>query len=313
MKHKFRTLTTLAILTTATIHFLNRTTNFKYQNSNYLYEDDAFYYEYRFGKVRYTKKGNGNPVLLIHSLDTGSSYYEFNKLSQELVKTNLVYSIDLPGYGLSDKPKITYTNYFYVQLIDSFIKNVIKEKTTIITSGNSSSIALMECVSNSDVVDKLIFINPQYIYDMNLIPSRRNKILQSIFELPVYGTFFYKLYNHKNNFREKFVKEYFYDPAKIKDQDIEAYLESALHEIAGSKYSYSSYHNNYMNINFLSALKNCKNPIILLGGSDEKDIQTNLESYKHYNNSIEIHYIPNTKKLPHLENPNGVLAKLKDI
>ena len=67
MKHTFRKLTTLAVLTTATIHLLNKTINYKYQTPNYLYEQDNYYYEYRFGKVRYSKQGKGKPILLIHS------------------------------------------------------------------------------------------------------------------------------------------------------------------------------------------------------------------------------------------------------
>ena len=37
-------------------------------------------YEWRFGKIRYTKKGTGTPVLLLHDLTEGSSIYEYHKL-----------------------------------------------------------------------------------------------------------------------------------------------------------------------------------------------------------------------------------------
>lgn len=105
------------------------------------------YYEWLFGKVRYTKKGNGNPLLLIHDLAPGSSSYEFSRISSELAKTNEVYILDLPGYGLSDKQNITYTNFLYVELVTDFIKNVIGKKTDVITSGDSS-IAIMACHNN---------------------------------------------------------------------------------------------------------------------------------------------------------------------
>ena len=46
-----------------------------------------------------------------------------------------VYTIDLLGCACSEKPGVTYTNFVYVQVICDFIRNVIGEKTDVITSG----------------------------------------------------------------------------------------------------------------------------------------------------------------------------------
>ena len=69
--------------------------------------------------------------------------------------------LDLLGYGLSDKPNMTYTNYLYVQLILDFIKNVIGEKTDIVASGDSSSIAIMACHNDPESIRNVILLNPQ--------------------------------------------------------------------------------------------------------------------------------------------------------
>ena len=53
--------------------------------------------------------------------------------------------MDLLGCGCSDRPKITYTNFLYVQLITDFIKAVIKQPTDVLTSGLSGSFAVMAC------------------------------------------------------------------------------------------------------------------------------------------------------------------------
>lgn len=62
-----------------------------------------------------------------------------------LAKHHTVYTMDLIGCGRSDKPKITYTSYLYVQLINDFIKDIIHEKTDIIAAGNSCSIVVQAC------------------------------------------------------------------------------------------------------------------------------------------------------------------------
>lgn len=308
--HKLKTFATLLTVSTVTIHFINIITENKYNKKNILKKDDDLFYEFRFGKIRYNKTGNGNPILFIHGLETGSSSYEFHKIVEPLASHYTVYTLDLLGYGLSEKPDITYTNYFYLQLIHDFIQNIIKEPTEIVTSGDSSTIALMLNYLNPELVKTMYLINPQYMFDMNVIPSKQNKLLQTIYELPVYGTFFYQIIHPNEKMKNKFLTEYFYDPAKVKEKDIDAYMESAFIGGSGNKYSFSSVHNHYTNINFVQALKANQKQIILMGGTDLKDADTNLDNYKYYNNHIKSYMIPDTKKLPHLENPDEVVEKI---
>ena len=63
------------------------------------------------------KKGEGTPLLLVHDLNCASSNYEWKYVVDDLSKRHTVYAIDLLGCGHSDKPKMTYTNYLYVQLL----------------------------------------------------------------------------------------------------------------------------------------------------------------------------------------------------
>ena len=129
-----------------TMHVINRVITYIATAENYLDKDSYEYYNWRFGKIAYKKKGNGSPILLVHNLDVCSSSDEWKNIEKELAKTNTVYSIDLLGCGCSDHPALTYTNFLYVQLITDFIKHIIGKKTDIIVSGDSSSFVLMaEC------------------------------------------------------------------------------------------------------------------------------------------------------------------------
>ena len=177
MKNKAKIIITLTGLVTVSIHVLNRVQYSLTTVKNILGCPENNFYEWRFGKIRYTKHGNGTPLLLIHDLTVGSSGYEFNKITNELSKTHEIYTIDLLGYGLSDKPNMTYTNYLYVQLIIDFIKNVIGRKADIIATGDSAPVAVMACHNDPEVFNRLIFINPQNLFKLNQIPSKQTKIL----------------------------------------------------------------------------------------------------------------------------------------
>lgn len=310
MNRRSKTIIALAAITTTTIHIINKIKYAMYTEKNSLSTEKNFYYEWRFGKICYAKTGKGNPVLLIHDLSVGSSSYEFKKLIETLSETNEVYTIDLLGFGASDKPNMTYTNFLYVQLITDFIKNVIGKKANVITSGDSSSIAVMVAHNDPEVISNLIFINPENLYHCNQIPSKQTRLLKFFIELPVFGTFVFNLFTSKAAFENIFENKYFENSNDIKEEDILSYLEASHRKGYSDKYSFASYISNYMNANIVHALKEINNSIFILAGANKEESKTIVENYIYYNNSIETVYIKNTKQLPHLEKPERVLEQI---
>lgn len=306
-------LTTIALLSgssIATIHIINRIHTSLCTVKNLLNNSENFFYDWRFGKIRYQKKGNGSPLLFIHDLTVGSSNYEFHRLINNLTEKHEIYSIDLLGYGLSDKPSITYTNNLYEQLVSDFIKNVIGKKTSVVVTGESVPFVIMACHNNPEIFRKIICINPQSLYLQNQIPSKQTGLLKLFIETPIIGTFTYHILSNKASIEKTFQEEYFYRPEEIREKYIYNYLEAA--HLGGyySKYAFASYAGKYMNINILHELKEIDNSILMIGGAEEEDIKTTIENYKYYNAAIEDVYIPKTKHLPQLEAPDEILDQI---
>lgn len=310
MSQKGKTILALAAIAATTIHVINR---IEYSHStikSILPSTENRYYEWRFGKIKYTKKGSGSPLLLLHDLTPGSSSYEFNKMIDSLSKNHEVYAVDFLGYGLSDKPNITFTNYLFVQMVTDFIKNIIGKKTDIIATGDSFPVAVMVCHNDNDIVKKLIAINPPSLYQLNQIPSKQTKVLKLLMEAPILGTFIYNMHTNRNAFIKLFREEYFYNPYDVDEKDIDSYLEAAHTTDYHSKYAYASYVGRYMNTNIVHALKEIDNSICLIGGENKNEIKNIIENYIYYNNAIEAAYIPKSKQLPHLEKPEQILSCL---
>jgi pimeloyl-ACP methyl ester carboxylesterase len=53
--------------------------------------------------------GQGAPLLLLHSVNAAASAAEVRTLHEHVRHNRTVLSIDLPGYGLSDRPDLAYT------------------------------------------------------------------------------------------------------------------------------------------------------------------------------------------------------------
>lgn len=310
MNHNVKVIPIVTGISIASVHFINRLLYTTSTSKNILCNEDDCFYEWRFGKIRYTKRGNGAPVLLVHNLTVGSSGYEFYKIVNHLSKHYEVYTIDLLGYGLSDKSNMTYTAYLYIQLLTDFVKTVIGKKTDIIVSGDSSSIAIVACHNNPEAFNRLVLINPQSLYQLNLIPSKRTKSLKFLIDLPILGTFFYNIITSKQSFCNLFRKYFYSDSGKIKNKDIAAYVEASHHNDHQSRYSFSSYIGRYMNFNILHALKEINHSIFVIAGYEKKENKSIVENYFSYNSSIETAYIAKTKQYPHMEDPAAFLNQL---
>lgn len=276
-----------------------------------LYEYNSYYYEWKFGKVHYTILGSGKPILCIHSLKSGASSYEFSKIIKTLSKTHTVYAIDLIGYGNSEKPKMTYTAYLYVQLLHDFIKDVIQENTDIISSGNSNSFVTMLSLQNSNYIDKLIFINPGNLSILAKNPTKKNALLKYLLESPIIGTMIYLFLNSKSYLYHSFKHDYFYNSNNISRKFFNSFYENSHTKDASNKFVYASNVCRYNNVNIKNALEQINNSIFVIQGSERlgsyEDI---INDYKKTNSSIESSLIYKAKEFPHIEKPKAVLEIL---
>lgn len=71
MNKKLTTSMILAGTSIAAIHVINRIHTSLCTVKNLLDTSENFYYEWRFGKIRYQRKGSGSPLLFIHDLTGG--------------------------------------------------------------------------------------------------------------------------------------------------------------------------------------------------------------------------------------------------
>ena len=311
MNKKLTTAIALSGSSVAAMHVINQVHTSCCTSKSLLRNSENHYYEWRFGKIRYQKKGSGRPLLFIHDLTVGSSNYEYHRLINNLTENHEIYSIDLLGYGLSDKPSMTYTNSLYEQLISDFIMNVIKRKTSIVVTGESVPFVILACHNNPDMINKIICINPQSLYLQNQIPSKQTKLMKFFLEIPILGTFTYHVLTNRLTLEKTFQKQYFCRFDEIRDKYIANYLEAAYTGGYNAKFAFASYVGKYMSMNILRELREINNSILMIGGEKEEDIHTTIDNYKYYNPAIEEVYIPNTKHLPQLENPDDMLEQMK--
>ena len=156
--------------------------------------DGGNYYVWKYGRIYYHKRGHGSPVLLLHGLEPAQSGRSLDTLSKVLSEKHTVYTIDLLGFGHSDKPWITYTNFLYVRLVLDFIKEIVGESTDIIACDGSALSMLQAYNFDPSMIGKVVLVNPSHKETVE-IPKVFALKLKKVLDLPLIGTFIYNLYS----------------------------------------------------------------------------------------------------------------------
>lgn len=107
--------------------------------------------------IRYALKGRGPKLLLLHgfaefletwwrNIDSLSEYYT-------------VYALDLPGHGLSEEPKVSYTVDFGTGFLVSFMEALGIEHASLIGHSVCGSVSLNLAINFPEKVDKLVLVS----------------------------------------------------------------------------------------------------------------------------------------------------------
>ncbi len=309
-KNKLLTLLILSASAAVTTAAINKAIQVSAVSKNLLAESKPLCFKWRLGNVYYTKEGTGKPLLLIHDLNTCTSGYEWKQLIPLLRNDYTIYTIDLLGFGRSEKVNMTYTNFLYVQMISDFIKSEIGHRTNVITSGESASIPLMACANNSDLFDQIMAINPLSLLDFSSVPGDTAKMYKWMIELPIIGTLLYHIASSKKMIKEELITKKFFNPYSVKPDYVDTCYEAA-HLGVSPKSTYASIRCNYTKCNLVNALKKINNSIYLVGGSSVDNIEDRLNEYKDYNPSIETVFVSKLKELPHVEQAEKIAELVK--
>ena len=256
-RNKLLTLLILSSGAAAATALINKAIKLSATSRNVLEEPEALCYKWRLGNIHYTKTGTGKPILLVHDLAPASSGYEWKNLVGKLAETYTVYTIDLLGFGRSEKPNLTYTNYLYVQLLSDFIKSEIGHRTDIVASGSSAALGIMACSNSPELFNQLLFINPESLLSCSQVPGKNAKLYKIILDLPIVGTLIYNIACSKQFITKEFLTNYYYNPYSVKTRIIDAYHESA-HLGESPKSVYASLKCNYVKCNIAAALNQSK-------------------------------------------------------
>jgi Predicted hydrolases or acyltransferases (alpha/beta hydrolase superfamily) len=259
------------------------------------------YFEWKYGNVHYKKSGTGKPIVLLHSLTIGGSHCEFRKNIEALSKKYTVYAVDLPGYGYSDKPKITYTAFTYASFINDFISQIVGQPSMVIASNGSGMFATIAAKLFSQNITHLTLISPNGISDK--MAENSDFYYRTMLELPLHGTTVYNYFSSRKIIKEFLLTDGFYAPENVDKTAIDTFYYPAHGTNSNVRYSYASYATKYMNMDINGYFQNLTMPICIIWGEElTTNPIENMDILKKLQPTAEFYIFENTKMFPHYEN-----------
>lgn len=310
-KEHAKTLAKLDVAALVLMHAANKVISSFSTSKNMLKPGTGKYFQWKYGDVFYHKIGEGSPVVLLHNVDPSDSGYEWFDVIDALSKDHTVYTVDLPGCGRSAKPKITYTNFFYVIFVRDFIKGVVKSKADVIADRYSSSFAIMAAAMDPAIIHHITAVNPYSLGNLGQTETRRSKVGKILLSLPVLGTTIYNMEVSHRNIDYKFTEDYLYNPFRGNDRYIDAYYEGAHYHDNDGKYLLASIKGLYMTVNIRNSLPKLEDKFTILYGEGIDHAADIISEYKTLNPKVRAYAIPKTKYIPMMECPKEFMTVLK--
>ncbi len=264
-------------------------------------EPDGEYYDWTYGKIYYKIRGKGRPILLIHSLYPSCCMAEWEKTADELSSKYKVYTIDMLGYGMSDKPKMTYTAFIYASLIKDFIENVITRPAMVIAANNSSASAVTAAKIYPKRISKLMLVSPNGLTDKMAVNS--SKFKRILMEIPVLGTAYYNVKTSKHAVNKFINNEGFFAKEISRSDLVDEFYRNSHSEKGNARFAFASLITNYMNMDIKNYISAIGIPICIAWGEENTlNPIKNMDTLRTLLPKSRYYIFEKTKLFPHIEN-----------
>jgi len=175
---------------------------------------DTEYLELEGTWVRYNVIGGGPPVLLVHGWLSSSRIWE--QLAGRLAQRFTVYTLDLSGFGESDKPLSGYGVRNGSRLLYAFCAHFGLTRTNVVSHDLGGDMAVKLAADHPDVVGRLVLVATPADDAQIDLPT-----LLWLATLPVLGPIFYALGRLARPVRKLWMRPFVADPNDLTEEVIE--------------------------------------------------------------------------------------------
>lgn len=145
--------------------------------------------------------GAGRPLVLIHSINAAPSSFELQPLFAHYQRQRPVYSLDLVGFGHSERPNCAYTPARFSAVIAEFLTQIVQQPADVLALSLSSEFAARAALTVPTLVHSLALISPTGFMTRPLPSARAARITHRLLRLPGLSQWLYDLVASRRSIR----------------------------------------------------------------------------------------------------------------
>ena len=175
---------------------------------------DTEYLELEGSWIRYRVSGGGPPVLLVHGWLSSGRVWE--RLANRLAQRFTVYSLDLSGFGESDKPISGYGVRYGSRLLYAFCAHFGLTRAAVVGHDIGGAMAVKLAADHPDVVGRFVLVSTPADEDQMDLPT-----FLWLATLPVVGPLFYSLGRYVRPLRGLWMRPFVSDPDDLTEEAVD--------------------------------------------------------------------------------------------
>ena len=260
-------------------------------------------WDWEHGQIAIYERGRraSPPVLLLHGHNAAASAMEMREPFSRLARTHHVFAPDLLGYGLSDRPNISYTPDLYIQLITDMLRDVVGQPAIVLASSLSAAYAIEVAAHNPDIVQRLVLVCPTGVRS-KVERSLGGGVMQAILRSPILGKSVFNALSSRSNIRQHLVKQIYHDKSLVTSTLVEDYYRTA--HIPGARYAPAAFVGGGLYHDASGAWERSQFPALIIWGREAKlTPPSNAAPFLATNPRAELQEVPSAGLLPHDEQP----------
>jgi len=260
---------------------------------------DSGWYDWRGYRIAWTRRGAGPALLLVHSIHAAGWSYEWRHAVDRLAAGGYtVWTIDLLGFGRSDRPAVDYSARLYVDLVRDFITEAIAEPTALVGSSLSGAHAVA-VAAGFRLVTALVLVGAPGLTLLATPPKPVNDATHAIIDAPLAGQALYNALVTRPSLAA-FLRRTYYDAKRVTLEVLDAYSATA-HQ-PGARHAPAAFIGQALNLYVGGALGRVRQPILLTWGREAREVPLEeLDAYRAIRPDAVVRTFEACGSLPHDE------------
>lgn len=259
------------------------------------------WFDWRGRRIAYTVRGRGPALLLVHGINVASWSYEWRDNVDALAQHHTVFTLDLLGFGRSDRPAVRYGPRLYTALLRDFARRVVAGPCTLVAAGLSGTYAIELAAGDPGRFPALVLIAPAGMSRTGERPSVGGGAARQFLDAPVVGTAAFNAMVTRTAL-ERSLRDAYHRDALVTDALVATSYQT-VHQ-PGARHAPAAFLAGQLNLDVRPALRRLTQPALLVWGVQavHAPVEDSL-AFRSLKPDLAVELLHPAGDLPHAEQP----------